>query len=50
MTSSMNSEQALSHKQPMALIADDDVGIQITLRALLEQNGYAVTAVGNGLD
>jgi predicted signal transduction protein with EAL and GGDEF domain len=50
MTSSMNSEQALSHKQPMALIADDDVGIQITLRALLEQKGYAVTAVGNGLD
>jgi predicted signal transduction protein with EAL and GGDEF domain len=50
MTSSMNPEQALSHKQPMALIADDDVGIQITLRALLEQKGYAVTAVGNGLD
>lgn len=50
MTSSMNPEQALSPKQPMALIADDDVGIQITLRALLEQKGYAVTAVGNGLD
>jgi predicted signal transduction protein with EAL and GGDEF domain len=50
MTSSMNPEQALSPKQPMALIADDDVGIQITLSALLEQKGYAVTAVGNGLD
>jgi predicted signal transduction protein with EAL and GGDEF domain len=46
----MNPEQALSPKQPMALIADDDVGIQITLSALLEQKGYAVTAVGNGLD
>jgi diguanylate cyclase (GGDEF)-like protein len=33
-----------------ALIADDDTGIQLTLSALLEQKGYVVTAVGNGVD
>lgn len=31
-----------------ALIADDDSGILLTLTALLEQKGYAVTAVGDG--
>ena len=33
-----------------ALLADDDAGIQLTLRALLEQKGYAVTTVGNGVE
>ena len=33
-----------------ALLADDDAGIQLTLRALLEQKGYIVTVVGDGVE
>ncbi len=33
-----------------ALIADDDAGVRLTLRALLEQKGFAVTEVDNGLE
>ncbi len=37
-------------KKLRALLADDDAGIQLTLSALLEQKGYVVTAVGNGME
>ena len=33
-----------------ALIADDDAGIRLTLSALLEQKGFVVTAVDNGIE
>ena len=46
----MNQFQASSTNQLKALIADDDAGIQLTLSALLEQKGYVVTAVGNGVE
>ena len=46
----MNQPRTSSHKKPKALLADDDAGIQITLRALLEQKGYVVTAVENGVE
>ncbi len=46
----MNQSQASSTTKLKALIADDDAGIQLTLSALLEQKGYVVTAVGNGVE
>ena len=46
----MNKLKASSANQLKALIADDDAGIQLTLSALLEQKGYVVTAVGNGVE
>ncbi len=46
----MNQFLASSANQLKALIADDDAGIQLTLSALLEQKGYVVTAVGNGVE
>ena len=46
----MNQPQASSPRKLKALIADDDAGIQITLRALLEQKGYVVTAAENGVE
>ncbi len=46
----MRQPQASLHRKLHALLADDDAGIQLTLRALLEQKGYAVTAVGNGVE
>jgi len=44
----MDSSGLGSGKKPRALVADDDAGIQLTLGALLEQKGYAVTAVNDG--
>ena len=32
------------------LIVDDEPGIQATLRGVLEDEGYRVTAVGSGAD
>jgi EAL domain-containing protein (putative c-di-GMP-specific phosphodiesterase class I)/PleD family two-component response regulator len=46
----MNRFRTDSQQRLQALIADDDAGIQLTLSALLEQKGYAVTAVGNGVE
>ncbi len=46
----MSKPQASSPKKLQALLADDDAGIQITLCALLEQKGYSVTTVGNGVE
>lgn len=40
---------ASSSNKLKALLADDDAGIQLTLGALLEQKGYVVTIVDNGL-
>ena len=45
----MNRLPASSSKKLKALLADDDAGIQLTLSALLEQKGYAVTTVDNGV-
>ena len=45
----MSKPQASSSKKLKALLADDDAGIQLTLRALLEQKGYIVTTVDNGV-
>ncbi|MCP4432704.1 MAG: response regulator, partial [Gammaproteobacteria bacterium] len=46
----MSQPQVSSPEKSKALLADDDVGIQLTLSALLEQKGYAVTTVGNGVE
>ncbi len=46
----MKQLQASSPKKLQALLADDDAGIQLTLCALLEQKGYKVTTVGNGVE
>ena len=46
----MNQPQASSAEKLKALLADDDAGIQITLRVLLEQKGFVVTAVNNGVE
>ena len=45
----MNQFSASSTSKLKALLADDDAGIQLTLCALLEQKGYVVTAVENGV-
>ena len=45
----MNQLQADLPRKLQALLADDDAGIQLTLCALLEQKGYKVTIVGNGV-
>ncbi len=45
----MNSHLSNPDKNLSALMADDDPGIRLTLTALLEQKGYRVTAVENGL-
>ena len=44
----MNQSGAGLTGNPKALLADDDPGIHLTLSALLEQKGFAVTAVDNG--
>ncbi len=46
----MSKPQASSSKKLKALLADDDAGIQLTLCALLEQKGYLVTTVDNGVE
>jgi len=46
----MNLPGASTSDSLRALLADDDAGIQLTLGALLEQKGYSVTAVNNGLE
>lgn len=46
----MSQLQATSPADLYALLADDDPGIQLTLRALLEQKGYVVTTAGNGAE
>ncbi len=44
----MSRSRARSSANLTALLADDDPGIQLTLSALLEQKGFAVTMVDNG--
>lgn len=46
----MSQLQTRSFEGLKALLADDDAGIQLTLRALLEQKGYIVTVVGDGVE
>ncbi len=46
----MKHSQAAQREDPRALVADDDAGIRLTLSALLEQKGFAVTAVDNGIE
>ncbi|MCP4429568.1 MAG: EAL domain-containing protein [Gammaproteobacteria bacterium] len=46
----MNQSQSNSPRKLQALLADDDIGIQLTMSALLQQKGYIVTTVGNGLE
>ena len=46
----MNQPGSITPKNLTALLADDDAGIQLTLRALLEQKGFVVTTVGNGVE
>lgn len=43
-------QAASSTKSLQALLADDDPGLRLTLSALLEQKGYVVTPVENGLE
>jgi diguanylate cyclase (GGDEF)-like protein len=45
----MNQPGSTAPKNLTALLADDDAGIQLTLRALLEQKGFVVTTVNNGV-
>lgn len=45
----MNQPPVTLSKTLKALLADDDAGIQLTLCTLLEQKGFVVTAVDNGL-
>jgi CheY-like chemotaxis protein len=45
----MNQPGSTAPKNLTALLADDDAGIQLTLRALLEQKGFVVTPVNNGV-
>jgi len=45
----MNQPLASSATKLKALLADDDAGIRLTLCALLEQKGYVVTTVENGM-
>jgi len=45
----MNQPGAVASQNLTALLADDDAGIQLTLRALLEQKGFVVTTVNNGV-
>ena len=45
----MSQPPVSSSEKLKVLLADDDTGIQLTLRALLEQKGFVVTAVDNGL-
>jgi CheY-like chemotaxis protein len=46
----MNQLGSIMPKNLTALLADDDAGIHLTLRALLEQKGFVVTTVGNGVE
>lgn len=46
----MNRSGAAQRNDSTALIADDDAGIRLTLSALLEQKGFRVTAVDNGIE
>ena len=43
-------KSSISPKNLQALLADDDAGVRLTLSALLEQKGYAVTTVENGVE
>ncbi len=45
----MNQLPASSSNKLKALLADDDAGIRLTLCALLQQKGYVVTTVENGV-
>jgi len=45
----MNQPGPTASKNLTALLADDDAGIQLPLRALLEQKGFLVTTVNNGV-
>ena len=46
----MNQPSSTTTENLTALLADDDTGIQLTLRALLEQKGFVVTTVNNGVE
>ena len=46
----MNQPSSITPIKLTALLADDDAGIRLTLRALLEQKGYVVTTVDNGVE
>ena len=46
----MNQTGSITPRNLTALLADDDAGIQLTLRALLEQKGFVVTTVNNGVE
>ena len=46
----MNQPGSTTPKNLTALLADDDAGIQLTLRALLEQKDFVVTTVNNGVE
>ena len=50
MDSCINQTGTIFLQRLTALLADDDAGIQLTLRALLEKKGYEVTTVGNGVE
>ena len=50
MDSVINQTGTIFLQRLTALLADDDAGIQLTLRALLEKKGYEVTTVGNGVE
>jgi len=46
----MDQSSSITPDKLKALLADDDPGIQLTLRMLLEQKGYVVTTVDNGVE
>jgi len=46
----MDQSNSITHNNLKALLADDDPGIQLTLSLLLEQKGYVVTTVENGVE
>ena len=46
----MNQPGSIMPKNLTVLLAHDDAGTQLTLRALLEQKGLVVTTVGNGVE
>ncbi len=46
----MSDIETSSSVKKQALLADDDAGVQLTLTSLLQQKGFTVTAVSNGMD
>lgn len=46
----MSNEASLTIPKPSALVADDVVAMQMSLRLALEDAGYEVTCVGGGRD